>query len=306
MLFSEIYGSYFAAVSEILTCAVRGGVTQAQIREIVARRAFGESALSIPAALREGRWPLLTPDGGTPLRHVPGMPLTLLEKRFMKALLLDPRIRLFDVKADGLEDVEPLFTPEMMVFFDRYSDSDPFGDEAYIRRFRTVLRAIREKELLEIAFVSGAGQPQRWRCRPVVLEYSEKDDKFRLAGACGGRRVTINLSRMTQCTVLGLANPAIPVPQMEMQELVLELRDERGAMERAMLHFSHFRKETERIGEDRYRLALYYAQEDETELLIRVLSFGPLARVVSPEHLVERVKGRLARQRALSAAAQEE
>ncbi|MBO5840951.1 MAG: hypothetical protein J6Q86_05970, partial [Methanobrevibacter sp.] len=50
------------------------------------------------------------------------------------AISLDPRIKLFDVKFEGLDDVEPLFTPDDYCIYDKYGDGDPFEDEGYIKR----------------------------------------------------------------------------------------------------------------------------------------------------------------------------
>ena len=47
---------------------------------------------------------------------------------------------------------------------------------------------------------------------------------------------------------------------------------------------------------NRYRLTLRYDREDETELLIRVLSFGPVLKVVSPDSFIDKVKERLRKQ----------
>ena len=77
----------------------------------------------------------------------------------------------------------------------------------------------------------------------------------------------------------------------------MELKDERNALERAMLHFSHLNKETERIGEDLYKITLFYEREDETELLIRVLSFGPVLKVVFPDDFTEKLVQRLKKQK---------
>ena len=66
-----------------------------------------------------------------------------------------------------------------------------------------------------------------------------------------------------------------------------------------MLHFSHFEKETVRLDETHYRLALRYSREDETELLIRILSFGSVIKVLSPEGMVAQLRQRLERQSAL-------
>ena len=81
----------------------------------------------------------------------------------------------------------------------------------------------------------------------------------------------------------------------------MELHDSRNALERAMLHFSDLEKETERIDERRYRITLHYLQGDETELLIRILSFGPVLKVIEPESMVSQIRERLARQMALMA-----
>lgn len=60
-----------------------------------------------------------------------------------------------------------------------------------------------------------------------------------------------------------------------------------------MLHFSHLDKKTERIDDGHYRITLYYEREDETELLIRVLSFGPVLKVIFPDDFVKKLLQRL-------------
>ena len=87
----------------------------------------------------------------TPLRHAPAMPLTTLQRRWLKSLLTDKRIQLFDVDCSGLEDVEPLFSEEQFVYFDRYSDGDNYDDPQYKQHFRLLLQAITEKRRVEIA-----------------------------------------------------------------------------------------------------------------------------------------------------------
>jgi hypothetical protein len=41
-----------------------------------------------------------------------------------------------------------------------------------------------------------------------------------------------------------------------------------------MLQFSYLAKQTERIGEQTFRMTLQYRQEDETELLMLLEDFG--------------------------------
>ena len=47
-------------------------------------------------------------------------------------------------------------------------------------------------------------------------------------------------------------------------------------------------------------IALRYDRDDETEILIRVLSFGPMLRVTSPESFIDKIRERLVKQRALN------
>ena len=298
MLFSEVYGTYYNVIAELLSKAVAGELTQQTMLDIVLEKGFEESVLTIPEAIESGTWPLIKKDYTTPLAHSPVMPLTTLQKRWMKALLADPRIRLFDPPAEGLEDVEPLYPPDTFVYYDRYNDGDPFDDPGYIKRFRCILSAIRHKRWLRVWFTGHNGKSHCWKCIPYKLEYSSKDDKFRLISANKREPLSINLARITKCYMLEPYTEEEYQPRtMKQRILQLELKDERNALERAMLHFSHLNKETERIGENLYKITLFYEREDETELLIRVLSFGPVLRVVYPEDFIEKLVHRLEKQK---------
>ena len=298
MLFSEIYSSYFNAVAKILGLATESKLTGKALTEAIQEQAFEESVLVIPKALKSERWPLLTRTFETPLLEKPTMPLTDLQKQWLKALLKDPRIGLFSPSTEGLEDVEPLYDPESIVFFDRYGDGDPFQDRNYIRNFQTILQALREDGSVRIRYRAAGGNERRYDCRPIHLEYSGRDDKFRLIAEGWKRTLTLNLGRMitverreTQETELG------EFPEDGEKEMTLELTDERDAMRRAIISFSDLEKETVRLDEKHYRIHLWYRQEDETDLLIRILSFGPVLRVTEPAELVDQVIARLRRQR---------
>lgn len=297
MPFHEMHGRYYSAVAEILREAVSGSLTPAKLRQIVQEKAFAESMLTIPDKLKDGSWPLLTEDLRTPLQHAPTMPLTSLQRQWMKALLHDPRIRLFGVTDAGLEDVEALYPEDTFIYFDRYADGDPYADPAYAARFRTILQALHEKKRLYIEFTSARGRQQRWNCVPHHLEYSSKDDKFRLITCSSPHRTSINLSRMTRCELSDPFEPAdlLPIAQFR-KRLVLELIDERNALERVMFHFSHLEKQTLQIGEKQYQLTLLYDPEDETEILIRVLSFGPLLKAIEPEDFIAKLRERIEKQ----------
>ena len=222
----------------------------------------------------------------------------MLQKRWLKALLSDPRIALFDPDTTGLEDVDPLYAQDTFILFDQYADGDPYGDPAYIACFQTALKAIRKKRKLRIRFRGHTGARHSIECIPYRLEYSAKDDKFRLL-ATGKRRLnTINMARVRSCELLDAYDAkSITLPQENSEELVMLLHDERNGLERVLLHFSHFEKETQKLADRLYQIRLRYDKDDETALLIRVLSFGPVLEVIEPSAFVTLMRKRIAVQK---------
>ncbi len=63
-----------------------------------------------------------------------------------------------------------------------------------------------------------------------------------------------------------------------------------------MLHFANYEKNTSKIDEDTYECLIYYNKNMETELLIEVLSFGPMLTVIGNERFLHSLKSRLHRQ----------
>lgn len=297
MIFSELYSVYYSTVAHILEAAFDPNVTEKDLNQCVVEHAFSESVLTILPALRSGRWPLLNEDLSPVLLHKPTMPLTTLEKRWLKAIAADPRIRLFGAEIPALEDVQPLFTPEDYRLYDQYADGDPFTDEAYIRNFRRMREAIQSRRPVRITMVNQNGRESRLRFYPRSFEYSLKDDKIRIH-ADGCRFRTFNLARLTDCQFYNGSGPwNFSPPEEQRKDLTLLITDERNALERVMLHFAHFEKRAEKLEDGHYRLHLRYYENDETEIVIRVLSFGPCVRVLEPESFVQLIRDRLLSQK---------
>ena len=300
MLFSEVYSAYFNAVGAIIKEAIAGEITAEDLNRIIEKKAFSESMLTIIPALKRGEWLVMDENLQTPIKNPPQMPLTTLQKRWLKALLSDPRIALFQISEAGLEDVEPLFDMDDFVFFDRYMDGDPYADKKYIFNFRAILAALKEKRRIHIKYRNRHGRLMQGRFIPYQLEYSAKDDKFRLETAGGRYAAYINLGRIEECELLEPyeENSLIP-PKRKENTLTFLLKDERKALDRVMLHFSDCRKETTRIDEKRYQVQLWYEAQDETEMLIRLLSFGPMLKITTPDEFIALIKDRIAMQQTI-------
>lgn len=293
MIFSELYSVYYNTVSKIISAAFQKGVTEKDLQKCVAENAFSESVLTILPALKSGKWPLLNKDLTPVLKHIPSAPLTLLEKQWLKAVASDPRVKLFDAEFPELNGVEPLFTQDDYRIYDRYSDGDPFEDEEYIRHFRLILSAIKQHRSVSITVENRFGKPMNVDFYPKGFEYSVKDDKIRII-ADGCKYSRFNMARVRDCCFCAentelSESPAAPA----LKELTLLITDEYNALERAMLHFAHFEKRAERLKDGKYILRLKYRENDEIELVIRVLSFGPYIKVTEPDDFVNLIKERL-------------
>ena len=302
-IFSEVYGTYYNIVADILGKAASDGLTLEQLKRIVYKEGYEESGLELLPALTDERWTLLNKELKTPLKNKPSMPLTLLQKQWLKALLLDERVRLFftdDELANeekALEDVEPLYRPEQFVFFDRFVDGDDYKSARYRENFRQILQAIKDHTAIDASYRTNKDNVIVWtNLVPMTLEYSAKDDKFRLQGMVGHKQVTLNLAKIITVELGGSWEKELPQAALPQEKLVLELVDERHTMMRALMHFSDLTKETEKLDDTHYLLTVFYDKNDETEMVYRVLSFGPTMKVREPEGFVELLKERLQEQ----------
>ena len=304
MIFSELYSAYYHTVAEILRQATDHPVGKEELRNIIEKNAFEESILNIEPALTEEKWQLLKADGTSVVKKKPQMPLTMLQKRWLKAISLDPRMKLFregqiDFERDEWKGIEPLFTPEDYDIFDQYSDGDPYSDENYIRNFRLILDAIEHQYPLRKETYNRKGKRVQTILLLQYLEYSEKDDKFRVIARDFRLGVTVNLGRIVCCEkyVGDEKGKVFRRISPRKRTVVFELKNERSALERVLLHFAHFEKQAEKLDEKHYKITVAYDKDDETELVIRILSFGPMIKVVAPAHFENLIKERLMKQK---------
>ncbi len=318
-LFNEIYGAYFRIAERVLA---RKTVSDKEIHEIIAREGFRDSVLFVPQKLlpqSDGSdWGLLkrNPDGSLSrvMKHPPVKILTLLHKRWLKAKLADPRMTLFlpdeefAALSAALADVQPLYQPAWFRYADRFNDGDPYTDPAYRSIFRTVLNALTTHRALDIDYITSRNKRIHRLFVPLRLEYSGKNDKFRLYCCSMSRSgqpkgALINLGRIT-------AVKTAPVPKNGVltvdeifearkcsQPVTVRVTQERNGTERFLMEFASYEKHTDfDQATGTLTVQLWYDQTDETELLIQLLSFGPVLEILSPPAFRARAAARVAKQ----------
>ena len=312
-IFSEIYGAYFRAACRALEKDV---ISESEINSIISEEAFADSALFLPKKLiprKDGSdWHLLKENGGkcfsSVLAHKPRHIITSMQKRWLKSQLSNPRFRLFFDTAElekRLEAVEPLYNAKHFRYVDSFSDGDNFEDENYIKHFREILSAVKSGEVLMIEFVSGKKQYKKGRFLPLKIEYSRKNDKFRVyCTSVGDRHFSngiINIGRITCIEHIGKFSRYEGTmtdyfnSQKCAESVTVEVSAERNGVERFMMEFASYEKRTELDTETgKCTVKLWYDRFDETELLIRLLSFGPVIEILGPDDFrqqaAERVK----------------
>ncbi len=316
-LFSEVYSCYYTVVNKILNEAIKKELSKKDINEIIDENAFKESALYILPKLISGEWNLLNNSNDkytSKLSSNVRLPITTIEKAWLKSLLLDNRIGLFlsqqaiTTLKEYLKDVTPIFNEEDFYYYDTFSDGDDYRNEEYVKNFRIILDALKDKKLLEISIESKKGRRTTGIYIPCKIEYSSKDDKFRVYVARIQHNkivtyATINVSRITNIQLSsacfsGEINFEEHIEKNKCKEpVVIEISKERNALERCMLNFASYEKRTEYDETtDKYICYIYYNKKDETELLIRILSFGPVIRVLGSASFLDLVKERVKRQ----------
>ncbi len=319
-IFSEIYGAYYRVAARAL---MKKTVTDSEINGLIRELGFRDSALFLPQKLfpqKDGSdWGLLRRnDDGTLSRITENPPpavLTLLQKRWLKAKLEDERFRLFfddetlTRLTEKLADVNPLYRRENFRYFDKFMDGDNYYDPHYRKNFRAVLAAVRSRELIRVSFTSGHGKRIGFTCLPIKLEYSAKNDKFRVLTRkvrkerlSGGG--TLNVGRLDKVERTGVfcSERAEIRGDRVNKPVTVYVRPERNAVERFLMEFASCEKRAERDLESGGCLVdLYFDKSDETELLIRLLSFGAAVEILSPPDFRRQAAQRVARQVKLSA-----
>lgn len=329
-LFSEVYGCYYQVVSSILNKALTGGISPQEMAAITEQAGFAESCLFILPKLYAKEWHFLEQTSensyASLLSHAPECPLTLLQKRWLKSLLSDERIRLFLTDEALLQaqtafaEVEPLWTPEQFYYYDRFENGDNFSTIEYQENFRTVLEAVRSQTVISFHYRSAKGKQTQRICLPLKIEYSSKNNRFRLLAlpivwAKNWFRWQYPTDKKRYLDHFNLANIAnISFPNIQLQSppplspealiqqsydaepVHLLITNRRNALERAMLHFANYDKDTTQIDRETWECVIYYDSAMETELLIEILSFGPVVKVTAPQHFVDLIKERLTKQ----------
>lgn len=315
-IYNEIYGLYYFMLEKILSKAANAEITLKDINNIVSQYGFSESSIYFtPDVISQNGtgYNLLKESGSgysSILKSNPVKYLTNQQKGFLKSILADKKICLFlddnmlkELK-DALADTPQLFNVNDILFRETAADSDNYSDPAYIGNFKKILSAIKQNRALVIVYNNSRGERKTMKLMPYKLEYGIRDDKFRLCGVSiykerGRGYVKLNLAKILSITMLNqsykLDFEAFIAAKRKAEPIEIEVYNLRNGFERVFIGLSNYERISSFNEEtSKCTIKLYYSDDDEQELLIQLLSYGPAIKILGPEEFktkfVERIR----------------
>lgn len=329
MIYHRIYNNYFHAVEMLVRQLLETGTSQKNATDKTI------SGLPINERFRKLLKTFVSKELGNIIDsegHVadlkPGdlseFPMTLLERRWLKTMSNDPRVKLFDIDWTGLGDIEPLYNLDDIVYFDQQNTSDPWLDKSYIQNFRIILDACQHGKQLAISWINRAGDLDQAKCWPDIIEYDRYEDKMRLMARTEDNLIAIVLGRIQSCACCNVTDEfetslhterQLPDEghlddmmcarenlrkgmDAEMLSLSIQIIDEINTLERTLALFGHYqKKDFRREKEKQYILEIYLDPYEEIDDVIdSILYLGPYVELLGPQNMLDALKARFAQQ----------
>lgn len=235
------------------------------------------------------------------------LPLTTLEIRWIKTILSDERIvcffseRQLDFIKVYMNTEYPEITPfpvNNLVNFDKHIPIDSMEKLAEQSLITTLIKAINQKMLVDITYVTRYGKEIVGEFKPIVIEFSKRNNKFQaqMQSCENNRFYSINLSQIISLTIVPDEFEYFETLQnyekhRELNERSVDIQfyDVRNTADRILTEFSPWKKYCEYDRETKiYTLHLFYQKDEELDLVVRLMGYGGNIHFVNKEHSIAR------------------
>lgn len=255
------------------------------------------------------------------------LPVTKVEVRWLLTILDEPMAKMFLSKESITRiknclsiapyKVQP-FRIQAIKYYDRYkwegnmskSQEDTFMELRYLQK---LYNAMNSKEKVRISYRNWEGEKRCVICAPAWIEYSRRDDIFRLWYVHHTKRQIrqINIPR-----IISIEN--IPKKHYNIekeQDMLLQLLDQtmrqlkvefyqgnKNLPDRILTEFSLWKKKCiYDTKTENFQMTLHYSSLDEKEILVRLMSYGPYIKIIAPDgnYVYKELTNRVAKQRQL-------
>ena len=246
-------------------------------------------------------------------------PLTKIEKSWLLAILDDRMISLFIspenvLKAKTLlSGVTSLYSPDDILYFDQYLDGDDIANLKFQENFRLLQKAITDGYRRVLVKYQSENEKKKkqdgyiYELVPIMIEYSKLNNRFWLL--CNiynspekaplvereSSLVSLKMSNIIHVELLPkeTASPRYgdAFEQVFEEEfckipILLRLNDYGNALERFMIAFSPYKKETSYDDKKNECIVkLWYSKNDKKEVLLKLRSFGEAVEILAPQRI---------------------
>ena len=161
--------------------------------------------------------------------------------------------------------------------------------------FSEILKAIKEKKKIKIKYDSIYEKKEynEIYC-PLGIEYSKRDDTFRIITACGKDFFVLNLERILECKIIDKSfkkekykNIIEQSRDSQKRKITIKFADKKNVPDRILTEFAPFKKVCVFDKKTQtYIMELWYDETDTFEIAIRILSYGRSVFIVTDEGYV--------------------
>lgn len=293
-IFNEKKNKYFAIARKLINRSLNETTTVEDVKTILSNEGFIEydydfkNALIGNASTTFDGMQLFESDGDeiTPkvCEPIPVL-LTTVEQEWLKTIVSDNRIHNF-ISENTLSKLCNKLNAENVT------------SENSSETFQMVLKAIKENLWIVCDNNTSSGKVySNIVVAPFKIEFSSYLDTFWLIGyiPADNKLVKMQIERMTINTLVEptekLDFESISQKYIKSNPIVLELTEERGALERALHMFSSYKKDGFYDSATKvHHLKIQYYSFDEKELIKNIISLGPYVKVIEPQYIVEKIK----------------
>lgn len=221
------------------------------------------------------------------------VPLTYWEIRWLKTVLNDKKISIFlsDETVNSIlsilpDDIKPIDT-DKTICFDRYHpEENTLNKELY----NLYLSALNNNTVIHIKHTDGAYTNSDKDYIPEYIEYSKRDDKFRLIvkDAVTGIQSRVLCENILEISLTDKHYQSDSVcHEMEKYSVTLSFKDVKNIPDRILSEFSPWEKTCEFNSETEvYKLTIYYYKHDEPGLIVRIMSYGGNIEITDKNHSI--------------------
>lgn len=222
------------------------------------------------------------------------LPLTKIEIQWLKYCINNTKTKLF-LEENQLSKLKDIFTVEendlpisSINYYDKFKSHNEIADTGnFIDNFKKIVKAFTDEKTVKINYKSVNSSATTRSVNIGLIEYSNKDDKFRIYCKKENSVSVYNLERINSVEILSdgydrnSAEKSIKNYILnQRKEITLEFTNVKNIPDRLLTEFTPWEKLCTRL-DDRYNVTIKYDNLDSFEIVTRLLPYGKNIKILS-------------------------